>query len=545
LGVEPAGRGGLRRKLHEREVDVKLAPAIMVQGTASSVGKSLVATALCRLFRQDGLRVAPFKAQNMALNAFVTPDGGEIGRAQAAQAEAAGVAATVDMNPILLKPEGDRTSQVVVLGKPIGRMAAAEYHRRKPELRTVVADALLRLRQNADLVVIEGAGSPAEINLKAHDIVNMSVAKAADARVLLVGDIDRGGVFAAFVGTMELLDEDERARIAAFVINKFRGDPALLTPGLEFLAARTGVPTLGVLPFLPRLTLADEDSIGLDDRGRRPRAGRDEIEIAVVRLPRISNFDDFQPLEHQAGVVVRFIDDPAEVAEADLVVLPGSKSTVADLTWLRATGFADEVLARATRRAPILGICGGCQMLGQEILDPHDTEAALPRTPGLGLLPFFTQFATTKVTAQVRARPATPSFLTEAAADLELSGFEIHMGHLHPCDARPPELGPPRAAPNAEVPYAPSFAIVSRNGISSDACDGAVSPDGNVVGTLLHGLFENTAVTASLLDHLRRRRGLPARGASLWSREAAYDRLAEAARQHFAPDLLHKLAGRA
>jgi adenosylcobyric acid synthase len=509
---------------------MKLAPAIMVQGTASSVGKSLLATALCRYFHRRGLRVLPFKAQNMALNAFVTPEGGEIGRAQAAQAEAARVPPSVDMNPILLKPEGDRRSQVVVLGRPYGRMDAVEYHRHKPELRAVVAAALDRQRRAADLVVIEGAGSPAEINLKSHDIVNMSVAHAADARVLLVGDIDRGGVFAAFVGTLELLEPDERARIAAFVINKFRGDPALLTPGLEFLTARTQLPVMGVLPFLPGLPLPDEDSLNLDDRARRRRAGPGEIEIAVVRLPRISNFDDFEPLDQQPGVVLRFIDHPADVAGADLVVLPGSKSTVADLLWLRATGLHSAIIARAGRGEPLLGICGGCQMLGDEILDPHDAEAASPRTPGLGLLPFFTQFATSKVTAQVLARPATPSFLTEGApADTELRAFEIHMGHLHP-----------RAGASA----APTFGLTRRNGAAVTVSDGAVSADGNVVGTLLHGLFENPSVMASLLDHLRRRRGLPTPSPLVpYSRETAYERLADAAQQYLAGPLLDQLAG--
>ncbi len=522
---------------------MKLAPAIMVQGTASSVGKSLVATALCRLFRQDGLRVVPFKAQNMALNAFVTPSGGEIGRAQAAQAEAACVEPTADMNPILLKPEGDRTSQVVVLGKPYGRMGAVEYHRHKPQLRSVVAEALLRLRQSSDLVVIEGAGSPAEINLKEHDIVNMSVAREADAKVLLVGDIDRGGVFAAFVGTMELLDPDERARIAAFVINKFRGDPDLLAPGLTFLTQRTGVPTLGVLPYLPRLTLADEDSIGLDDRRRRARAAKDEIEIAVIRLPRISNFDDFQPLEHQAGVVVRYVDQPTELGGADLVVLPGSKSTSADLGWLRQTGIADAILARAARHEPILGICGGCQMLGDEILDPHDVEATSPCTPGLALLPFFTLFATSKSTAQVTARVAAPTFLGEGtAAGADIKAYEIHMGHLHPRTAESSaRLGGQLPNPG---PYVPAFTIVGRNGETTSMGDGAVSADGNIVGTLLHGLFENPAVTTSLLDHLRRRRGLPTHGQSVvWSREAAYERLALSARQNLDGRLLRQIAG--
>src|SRR6185295_8462558 len=276
------------------------APALMVQGTASSVGKSLLVTGLCRLFRRAGVRVAPFKSQNMALNSAVTLDGLEIGRAQAVQADAAEIAATVDMNPILLKPEGDRRSQVVVLGKPIGSMTAVEYHAYKPELSQVIAASLARLRAEYDLVVIEGAGSPAEINLKANEIVNMHVAELADARVVLAGDIDRGGVFAAFVGTLELLEPHERARIAAFVINKFRGDPALLEPGLRMLTERTRVPVLGVVPYLPNLRIADEDSVSLDDRARRRRPPRDQLDIAVFRLPRIANYDDVEPLEHEA-----------------------------------------------------------------------------------------------------------------------------------------------------------------------------------------------------------------------------------------------------
>jgi adenosylcobyric acid synthase len=530
---------------------MKLAPALMVQGTASSVGKSLVVTALCRRFRQDGLHVVPFKAQNMALNAFVTPTGGEIGRAQAAQAEAAGVVPSVDMNPILLKPEGDRMSQVVVLGKPRGRMSAADYHREKPELRAVVAESLKRLRQSSDLVVIEGAGSPAEINLKAHDIVNMSVAHAADARVLLVGDIDRGGVFAAFVGTLALLDPEERARIGAFVINKFRGDPSLLTSGLDFLHERTGVPVLGVLPHLPGLALADEDSLNLDERSRHTRqAQNDEIDIAVVRLPRLSNFDDFAPLDHQPGIVLRFASHPAELARADLVILPGSKSTVADLAWLRESGLAAAITERARRGLPLLGICGGCQMLGTEIRDPNGVETRTAAAPGLGLLPFFTQFETTKMTAQVRAQPATVSFLTdtrdrgagdgvsredssEPSSDPWIEAYEIHMGRLH---ALP---GAPR----------PAFGVRTRNGhpvtTTADARDGAVSADGATVGTLLHGLFENSAITRGLINHLRSRRGLPALATlAPWSREATYDRLAAHVREHFDEALLQRLIGR-
>jgi adenosylcobyric acid synthase len=480
-----------------------LAPALMVQGTASSVGKSLLVTALCRLFTQDGLRVLPFKAQNMALNSFVTPTGGEIGRAQAVQAEAAGVPPEVDMNPVLIKPEGDSRSQVVVLGEALGSMSAAEYHRRKPELRALIAGCLERLRRRADLVVIEGAGSPAEVNLKAHDIVNMSVARAAGARVLLVGDIDRGGVFASFVGTMALLDPDERALVGGYLINKFRGDPALLAPGLDFLRAHTGVPVLGVLPYLPGLEIADEDSLGLDDR--RGRRATLDLEVAVVRLPRISNYDDVAPLEHEPDVVVRFVDRARDLERADLVILPGSKTTVADLEWLRARGLAEAIVERAARGGLVLGICGGCQMLGAEILDPEGVEAPAGAA-GLGLLPVRTRFALPKVTAQVQARAATDSFL--AAAGEVVAGYEIHAGRL-------------------EVAGAAAFTVLARNGSAVQELDGAVSAGGAVVGTLIHGLFEHDGLRAGLLERLRARRGLPPWGPRRpRSHAAQYDRLA-------------------
>ena len=381
-----------------------LAPALMVQGTASSVGKSVLVAALCRVFRQQGVRVAPFKAQNMSLNSFVTPDGKEIGRAQAVQAEAAGIAPAVEMNPILLKPEGHGRSQIVMMGKPAGSFKFGDGEDRLFELREVVAQCLKRLRQSYELVVIEGAGSPAEINLKARDIVNMHVAKLADAPVILLGDIDRGGVFAQFVGTMELLEPDERARVAALAINKFRGDIALLQSGLDFIVQRVAAPMLGVIPFIERLRIADEDAVALDQRLDRSRASTMRLEIAVVRLPRISNFDDFQPLEHEPEVVVRFVETPQYLSNADLVILPGSKSTVADLAWLRASGIDRAVVERARRGEPILGVCGGYQMLGNSIEDPHGVESSQCSTPGLGLLAVRTRFARDKLTAQLRLR---------------------------------------------------------------------------------------------------------------------------------------------
>jgi len=459
----------------------------------------------------------------------VTPDGAEIGRAQAVQAEAAGIAATRDMNPVLLKPEGDRRSQVVVLGAPVGSMSAVEYHAYKPHLRAVIGDSLARLRASHDLVVIEGAGSPAEINLKERDIVNMFVAKLASAPVLLVGDIDRGGVFASFVGTLELLEPDERERVAAFVVNKFRGDVALLQPGLDFLTARTGKPVLGVVPYVPNLRVADEDSVSLDHRLGRRRAAADQLDVAVVRLPRISNYDDVLALEHEAGVVVRFADSAAAVDGADLVIVPGSKSTIADLAWLRASGIAAVIEARAARGEPVLGICGGCQMLGQVIDDPLGVEAAPGAVPGLGLLPVRTRFEATKITAQVRARIATSSFLGDASSAGDVRGYEIHMGTV--------------TAPDGRDGRAP-FEILTRSGAADRALDGAIGADGAVIGTMIHGLFENEPIRRHLLAFLRARRGLaaPASAPAIADVYAEYDRLEAAVRASVDLERLYRIA---
>lgn len=502
-----------------------LAPTLMIQGTASSVGKSLLVTALCRLFRQDGIDVAPFKSQNMALNSAVTVDGFEIGRAQAVQAEAAGLRPCVEMNPILLKPEGHARSQVVVCGRPVGSLSAAEYHEYKPELAAIVADALSTLRRRHELVIIEGAGSPAEINLKDRDIVNMHVARIADAPVVLAGDIDRGGVFAAFVGTLELLEPDERKRVAAFVINKFRGDAGLLRPGLDFLERRTKKPVLGVIPFLEDLRIADEDSLSLDGRSARRRPAPGKLDIAVVRLPHISNFDDFVPLEHEPRVSLRFVRDASDVADADLVILPGSKLTVSDLAWLRASGIAAAIERRARDGGLVLGICGGFQMLGRWIDDPEATESREPHVAGLGLLDTSTLFRTSKTTAEVRVRVVTPCFLTADMGTAELVAYEIHMGEI---------VGGDDAAP---------FQLLSRNGEATDVVDGAISERGNVVGTLLHGLFENAALRTSLLGHLEARKGAPERPPEpIPSSSDEYDRVAATVRDSLDTELLYRLA---
>lgn len=505
------------------------APTIMVQGTASSAGKSLLVTALCRFFYRAGLRVAPFKSQNMALNSAVTADGLEIGRAQAVQAEACGTVSCVDMNPILLKPEGDRRSQVMVLGKLIGSMTATEYHEYKPRLSAVIAESLTRLRADYDLVVIEGAGSPAEINLKSRDIVNMHVAKLAEAPVLLVGDIDRGGVFASFIGTMELLDSEERDRVAAFVVNKFRGDAALLQPGLDFLTERTGKPVLGIVPYIHGLRIADEDSVSLEDRMRRRSPSQQELDIVVVRLPRLSNYDDVEALEHESGVVVRFVARPDEIAGADLVILPGSKSTVADLSWLRAVGLADAIEQRARGGKPIIGICGGCQMLGEVIDDPYGVESTETSVRGLGLLALRTRFEQDKRTAQVRARVAHPSFLTDGTlVEEEIHGYEIHMGMVEPRQVQ-----------------ARLFDIHVSHGRAEQYGDGAVSDNGMVVGTMVHGLFENDVIRARTLSCLRRWKGIPECRTKppIPSKQDEYDRLERVVREHLDGELLWRLTG--
>jgi adenosylcobyric acid synthase len=488
----------------------------MVQGTGSSVGKSVLVTAFCRLFARAGYRVAPFKAQNMALNSAVTADGGEIGRAQAVQAEASGVDPTVDMNPILLKPEEDFRSQVVVRGQVYATLTYREYNRLKPELLEVVRESLERLRRSYDLIVIEGAGSPAEVNLKADEIVNMRIARLAEAPVLLVGDIDRGGVFASLVGTLELLEPEERSRVRGFIINKFRGDASLLKPGLEFLQRRTGIPVLGVVPYFRDILVAAEDSVSLEEGGGHV-GGNYLLDVAVVRLPRISNFDDFEPLAAEPGVRVRFIRNPNELNGADLVILPGTKSTVADLEFVRRTGLADLIRERAASGTLIMGICGGYQMLGREIRDPRGVESASPCVSGLDLLPVVTTFVPRKTTQRVRATVAgDASFLLVAGHGMPLRAYEIHMGQTRTDGAAYP------------------FVVTERQGLAVADPDGATNASGNVMGTYLHGLFQNSELRAALLRAVAARKGVAPhpRWGSLPSATANYDRLADLVRSN-------------
>ena len=485
----------------------------MVCGTASDVGKSHVVTGLCRLLARRGVRVAPFKAQNMALNSFVTPAGHEIGRAQGVQALAAGVEPEVAMNPILLKPTGERTSQVVVLGRPVGHLEAAEYHDRKPELFGTVLDALADLRARFDVVVCEGAGSPAEIHLLDHDLVNLRLAAAAGLPAVVVGDIDRGGVFASLYGTVALLPPAYRRLVRGFVINKFRGDPALLGSACADLEQRCGVPTLGVLPWIHDVALDAEDSLGLS--GRRPRpsvtagpagaAGLDGgLDVAVLRFPRISNFTDLDALAIEPGVTVRFVEDAGALGDPDLVILPGSKATLADLAWLRSRGL-DRAVARAVdRRATVLGICGGYQMLGRVIDD--QVESMLGRAGGLGWLPVDTIFQQEKVTRQRRG-------VASGDDRPRVAGYEIHHGVVTPsADAV-------RTWIELDDAYGAGVA-----GVAAD--HGATT----VYGTSLHGLFEADAFRGAFLAAVAIGRGKSFRPAGVsfaQAREAQFDRLAD------------------
>ncbi len=495
------------------------ARVLMVQGTASFVGKSTVVAGLCRLFRQDGLRVAPFKAQNMALNAAVTPDGLEIGRSTAVQAAAAGISPAVEMNPILIKPEAGARAQIVVLGRPLGTLETTDYLSRKAALWEVVTDALARLRSHYDLIVIEGAGSPVEVNLRDGDIVNMRVARHANAPVLLVGDIDRGGVFAALVGTLDLLSAEERDLVRGLIVNRFRGNVDPLRPGLTFLEERTGKPVLGVLPYLDDLRIADEDAVALDNHAERREVDPGLLDVAVIRLPRISNFDDFDLLAAEPAVSLRYVERLDDLGRPDLLILPGSKSTVADLAYLRECGFADGIRYLAALKTPILGICGGYQLLGQRILDPDSVESGEPDVPGLCLLPVTTCFQAEKRTRPVRARGLPgPGWLRRLVGQ-EFTGYEIHQGQSI-TDGRP------------------ALEILDGDARRADGCQSA---DGLVVGTYLHGLFESAVVRDALIEWLGERKGLHLRADSSIERACDYDRLADWLRENLDVRRLHQI----
>lgn len=498
----------------------------MVQGTSSHAGKSTLVAALCRIFARSGYRVAPFKAQNMSNNAAVTADGGEVGRAQAMQAAAARTAISVDMNPILLKPQSDYTSQVVVLGRARERNDAREYYDRTAELWPVVTGALDRLRAEFDIVIIEGAGSPAEINLERYDLVNMRVARHANAPVLLVGDIERGGVFAALFGTVALLPDADRALIRGFIINKFRGDPSLLDPGFVALEERTGIPTLGVLPYLDLSGLPAEDAVDWDRAALRS----DEqtlIDVAIMRLPRIANLDEFQTLAAEPGVRVRWIADPAKFGTPDLIIVPGTKSTMADLAWLRERGLDAAIVERRATGTPVLGICGGFQMLGDSLIDEDGVEAK-GKADGLRLLPVTTHFAADKLTRRVEARVESDTALWAAGDVLgPLAAYEIHMGRT--------------TLDNVEDTTRRPFSVGEGDARHADGC---ATADGLVVGTYLHGLLENATLRRAMLAALARRKGVTLPDSPpLPTIDEAFDALADVVARDLDLDAIASMTG--
>jgi len=500
----------------ELEGEHMVASALMVLGTGSHVGKSLITAALCRILAQEGYRVAPFKAQNMALNSAATPDGFEIGRAQAMQAEAAGVAPAADMNPILMKPSSHTSSQIIVQGRVWGQLSAADYHlHRVEEFFPAVLESYRRLAADYEIIVLEGAGSPAEINLKAHDIVNMRMAEAAEASCLLLGDIDRGGVFASLLGTLELLEERERRRIRGYLINKFRGDVTLLQPGIEMVKTRMAIPCVGVIPYLPDVGLDEEDGVAVEDRKTAARMWRDNddtldrrLRVGVIALPHMSNFTDFDALAAEPSVALAYLSRANEVADADVVIIPGSKQTISDLQWLEFEGFAGAIQQHA-ERALTVGICGGMQMLGLEVRDSGGLEGGGQKR-GLGLLSISTTLIDDKVTQQTAAQLITPQLFGQEMPYDRISGYEIHLGTT---DYQPGA--------------GPLLTIKRKNG--SVSIDGATSSNGRVIGTYLHGLFDDDAFRHNFVNAARAACKLspPSTFSNFKAeREARFDRLA-------------------
>lgn len=513
---------------------MKRARALMVLGTSSHVGKSLITTALCRIFAQAGYRVAPFKSQNMSLNSAATIEGLEIGRAQALQAEAAGVAASVHMNPVLLKPCGNMSSQIVVHGKIWGKLSASEYHQRRvEELWPVVTESYEILAASNDIMIIEGAGSPAEINLKQNDIVNMRMAEFADAVCLLIGDIDRGGVFASIFGTIALLEPSEQARIRGFLINKFRGDRALLQPGVTMMVDRLAKPCLGVVHFLPDLLLDEEDSVGLPNTGL-PDAHYDssrvpgrQLRIVIVAFPSLSNFTDFDALRNEPSISLHFSRDKQSIRDADIVILPGSKQTMDDLDWMRNHGIADAVLAYATHGL-VVGICGGMQILGEVIADPQGIEQK-GTALGLGLLPLHTQMQANKITKIASGVTVTRTLFGQPIPPLQLTGYEIHVGA---------SITSGIDSTFARLRHASDEQI--------ERFDGCVSADSRILGTYLHGLFDEDEFRHAFIVAARAFHRLsPASVLNDWKtqREFSFNRVAQEVRDSVDLQMLYTWLG--
>jgi adenosylcobyric acid synthase len=501
---------------------------LMILGTGSDVGKSILVAGLCRILKQDGYRVAPFKAQNMALNSFITPEGGEMGRAQVVQAEAAGIAPHIDMNPILLKPTSNVGSQVILQGKVLGNFTAEEYYRKKSDLMAQVMESYRRLEGTYEVLLMEGAGSAAEINLRDKDLVNLSMAERVSAPVILVADIDRGGVFASIVGHMELFTPPERELVKGFIINKFRGDPSLLRSGLEFIEARTERPVLGLVHHFNDIHIPEEDSVALDLKIRQAKKRPEEqVRIGVIRLPHISNYTDFDSLEQEPSVNLTYFTAPEEVFEMDLVILPGSKNTLNDLLYLQNQGLAEAIIAFYDRGGTVVGICGGYQMLGQKVIDPMGVESGLREVAGLGLLEMETELLGDKVTTQVEARLLWQEL---AGSQEKIRGYEIHMGRSKP-------LGSATAL----------LEILERNGRPVKVQDGLVSENGRVWGTYVHGLFDNDGLRHRLISRVLRGDDLVPTKERLRSfhywKEEQYNKLATHLRNHLDISRIYKIIG--
>lgn len=504
-----------------------LARTIMVQGTGSHVGKSVLVAALCRIFRQDGYSVAPFKAQNMALNSFVTRDGGEMGRSQVVQAQAAGTEPDVDMNPVLLKPTADTSSQVIVHGRPVGNMSAFSYHLDYVnKVWPAIVESFERLSRRYEIIVLEGAGGPAEVNLQERDVVNMRAARLAGAPVLLAADIDKGGALAAVVGTLELLRPEDRPLVKGTVINKFRGDKKLLQPALDFLEEKTGVPVVGVVPYFT-LQIPEEDTVNSELRPARPAGPA--VEIAVLHLPHISNFTDFDPLEQEPDVHLRYVRPGEKIGRPDLVIIPGSKNTIGDLVRLRQNGWDREILSLAAAGVPVAGICGGYQMLGKKVADPEKVESTRGEEEGLGLLDVTTVFRPEKTTWQAAGEVLPAGGLLAASRGQAVTGYEIHMGESY-------------RGPGA----VPAFLLRRENGAGEQVLDGAVAANGLVFGTYLHGLFDADGFRRTFLNQLRARKNLPplpVQYSFCGSREWTFNELARLVRENLDMDYVYRLLG--
>ncbi len=522
-----------------------MAKAIMIQGTMSNVGKSLITAGLCRIFAQDGYRVAPFKSQNMALNSFITKEGLEMGRAQVVQAEAAGAEPSVDMNPILLKPTTDVGSQVIVQGVSIGNMKARDYFAYKTQLVPVIMESYNRLAAANDIIVIEGAGSPAEINLNQEDIVNMGMAALADAPVLLVGDIDRGGVFAQLYGTVSLLCGEDRARIRGLVVNKFRGDKTILEPGLDMLRELCRIPVMGVVPFM-HVDVEDEDSLSSELENHEFENGPGRIDIAVIRFPKISNFTDFKVLGTVPGVSVRYVTRPQQLKCPDLVILPGTKNTISDLLWLRQSGLEAAVLKLSAARVSIWGICGGYQMLGEDIFDENGVENGA-HVKGMGLLPLTTWFEEEKVRTQVEGSLGELDGALAGLSGSRISGYEIHMGRTLISGGRGPEDTAKLAdyRPEPEICRPMAYVMETQTGSKVVKCDGWNR--GNVYGTYVHGIFDQPGMAESLVKALMKAKGIeepqPVPLDYKAYKQQQYDKLAEELRASLDMEAVYGLLG--